>query len=429
MKKTNFTLIVLLSIVFLSSCYDTKVREIKQTIKIPIYEYTTQAEAEANLKQQKPQDFTTFGKIYIYNNYLLINERGIGIHIYDNSNPAIPVQVSFMNIPGNLDMAINNSVLYVDSYDDFLVLDISDISNIQLLKRMDGIFPQSHPKFNGVIIGYKDTVIITEERINPDFGWFGNQDNNSDNVVALNSISEINSSGGFNNGGTGTGGSFARFTISKNHLFAIDNRNLNNFDLALANDPILVNSTPIYEVQEIETLFPYNDHLFIGSTNGLVIYDITDPNNISFESVFSHATACDPVYVQDDVAYVTLRTNLNNPRCFGNLNQLDILDVSSVNAPQLVQSFPMINPHGVGVDGNLLFVCEASSGLKIYNVTKQSTGNKLDSVAIQELAWKQDIKAYDVIPNNGILIAVGDNTLKQYNYGDPSNIYEISSIK
>jgi hypothetical protein len=428
MKRLKHIFIISISILLLNSCYDTKIREVEYTIQIPIYKYTTEAEAEANLVQKAPQELTTFGKIYIYQNYLLINERGIGIHIYDNSDPNNPVQVSFMNIPGNIDMAIRNSVLYADSYDDLLALSIIDISNISLLKRMDGIFPQSHPSKNGVIVGYKDSTYIVEERVNPDFAFFAEEDGSSD-IIALNSTGGQNSAGGFEVGGTGTGGSYARFTISGNHLFAIDSRNLNNFDLSQPDDPILINTIPIWEVQEIETVFPYNDHLFIGSTNGLVIYDISDLNNISFESMFSHARACDPVYVQNDIAYVTLRSDLNSNFCFGNLNQLDIIDVNSISAPQLVQSFPMTNPHGVGVDGDLLFVCEGQSGLKIYDVDKQINGNILESVSIQELAWKQNIKAYDVIPNNGVLIAVGENTLKQYNYSNPSNIYEISSIK
>ena len=39
------------------------------------------------------------GKIYIGEEYLLIGEEGIGIHVYDNSAPANPVNVAFMNVP------------------------------------------------------------------------------------------------------------------------------------------------------------------------------------------------------------------------------------------------------------------------------------------------------------------------------------------
>src|SRR5438067_537251 len=51
------------------------------------------------------------GKIYIYNNYLFINEPNEGIHIYNNANPSAPVNVGFLQIPGNVDLAVHNNIL------------------------------------------------------------------------------------------------------------------------------------------------------------------------------------------------------------------------------------------------------------------------------------------------------------------------------
>ena len=421
MNSIKFYSSILITLL-LSSCYETIERTTKIKQRIPIYQYSTEAEAEANLMQNAPQKLTTFGNIYSYQQYLLINERGQGVHIFDNSNPNSPRKISFMNIPGNFDFAVKNNVLYADSYDDLLALDISDIQNIQLLKRVNEVFPNSHPSRSGVIIGYKDTVIEINEQI-------GSNWNNSNDIELTRNFSTLEAGGFFDGGATiGTGGSFARFTIAKDHLFAIDSRNLNIFDLITAADPVKIKTEPIQNVTEIETVFPYKNSLFIGSTNGVIIYDITDPKNIIFESLFTHARACDPVYVSEDVAYVTLRAN-NSNRCFGANNQLDVINVKNLKQPNLLQSFPMLNPHGVGVDGNILFVCEANDGLKVYNISKTFTNNDLTDISINQISWNKSIFAYDVIPKNGNLIVVGENELLQYDYTDPANIVLRSRIE
>ena len=424
MKKFNLIFSLFFVLMF-SACYKTIDRTTKIKQSIPIYQYTTVAEAEANLIQGLPTKLTTFGNIYSYQHYLLINERGSGVHIFDNSNPDSPLQLSFMNIPGNFDMAVKNNVLYADSYDDLLALDISDITNILLLKRLNGIFPQSHPSTSGVIIGYKDTIIEISERVSPDWGFQNDNINSNQNFNTLESSTGSNS---ITNNNSGTGGSFARFTIANNHLFAIDSRVLNIFDLSIASDPVKVKSETIFNVAEIETVFPYNNSLFIGSTDGVIIYDITDPKNLLFKSMFTHARACDPVYVSEDVAYVTLRSN-NNNRCFGVNNQLDILNVKDLDQPRLIKTFSMINPHGVGVDDSLLFLCEADAGLKVFKINKTLINKELSEVSINQLSWNQSIFAYDVIPQNGNLIVVGDNELHQYDYTDPNNLILRSKIK
>ncbi len=81
------------------------------------------------------------GKIYYYNNYILVSDNGQGIHIIDNLNPANPVLKTFIKIPMNKDMAIKNNYLYVDSYKDLVVIDIGDMNNIKEINRVKDAFP------------------------------------------------------------------------------------------------------------------------------------------------------------------------------------------------------------------------------------------------------------------------------------------------
>ena len=49
-----------------------------------------------------------------------------GIHILDNTTPANPKNVAFIDIPGNMDLAVKGDILYADLYTDLVTLDISN---------------------------------------------------------------------------------------------------------------------------------------------------------------------------------------------------------------------------------------------------------------------------------------------------------------
>jgi len=120
-----------------------------------------------------PREIDKAGKIYVYGDTLLVNEKNKGIHIIDNSNKEKPIRKHFIKILGNIDMAIKDGYLYVDSYIDLVVLDIRDIDNIVEIKeaRKEGIFPYDHDlgiskedmdknrcgydENRGIVIGYK----------------------------------------------------------------------------------------------------------------------------------------------------------------------------------------------------------------------------------------------------------------------------------
>ena len=88
-----------------------------------------------------PQVLEETGKIYIKGHLIFLNEFGKGIHVINNRNPYKPEIIAFLNIPGNVDIAIRDNILYADSYTDLVVIDISDPKNIKEIKRIKNIFP------------------------------------------------------------------------------------------------------------------------------------------------------------------------------------------------------------------------------------------------------------------------------------------------
>ena len=141
------------------------------------------------------------------------------------------------------------------------------------------------------------------------------------------------------------------------------------FDILEQADPELSNTLDIE--WGIETIFPYEDKLFIGARNGMHIFDNSNPSNPVQVSSFLHVRSCDPVVVQDDTAYVTLRGGFEE--CNGFTNQLDVIDISDISDPQLIASYPMDFPNGLGIDGSSLFICEGQFGLKVFDATDPLT--------------------------------------------------------
>jgi hypothetical protein len=150
------------------------------------------------------------------------------------------------------------------------------------------------------------------------------------------------------------------------------------------------------------------------------IFDNTDPRNPAYVSEFSHALACDPVVVDDDIAFITLRTGNS---CFGIDNQLDVVDISNLENPWLVKSYPMQHPHGLAVDADILFLCEGKHGLKVFAVGDK---RNIDQNLLSHLP---DIPAYDVIAIDSHLILVGDDGIYQFDYADPQALKLLSVIR
>jgi len=73
--------------------------------------------------------------------------------------------------------------------------------------------------------------------------------------------------------GPGTGGSMARFTISNDHLFLINEKELKIFNIADEANPSEIGKIEVDF--GIETVFSLNGKLFIGANNGVFIYDIS----------------------------------------------------------------------------------------------------------------------------------------------------------
>ncbi|HBF87289.1 MAG TPA: hypothetical protein DDX39_01510 [Bacteroidales bacterium] len=162
--KTINLFIALLFVSIFSACVISD-EEIEVEGLKPIYISKTEA---YNVASQAAIPITVPGKIYRYHNFIFINEKGKGIHIIDNTTPSAPLKIAFINIPGNYDMAVSGTVLYADNFTDIIALDLTDPTNITILKRIPNVMSATNSYYPENYTGYFECVDTTQGYV---VGW------------------------------------------------------------------------------------------------------------------------------------------------------------------------------------------------------------------------------------------------------------------
>ncbi|GAA4893273.1 hypothetical protein GCM10023311_17210 [Flaviramulus aquimarinus] len=348
-----------------------------------------------------PQTIEKAGKIYAYKNYIFVSDVNKGVHIINNTNPESPKAIKYINIPGNEDISVKNDFLYADSATDLVVFDISDINSVALVERLEDVFnvynhniPIEADVVDYAKIDYETDIVLgwtltTERRKKSDERFIDIAINDGANTTAESA--------------TGTGGSLARFQIVDNYLYTVGNYEMGIFNIQNLAEPILENTQ--YAGWNIETMFQAEGYLYLGSTNGMYIFNLVNPALPEYVSEFIHWEGCDPVVVDGNYAYVTIRGG----NVCGQLESvLEVIDITDKSTPTLAKRYELDNPYGLGVKDNTLFICDGTSGLKLYN--------KADPLNLSMTKVFEDIQSKDVIPLENVLLMIGGDTLYQYNY-------------
>ncbi len=234
-------------------------------------------------------------------------------------------------------------------------------------------------------------------------------------VLAISSCSLSKEDSG-NDSISGQAGSLARFAVVGDYLYTVDPSKLHTISLADNERPVKIsaNNLGFYT----ETIFPYKDALLLGTDNGMFVFSLTDPSQPLQKSFFQHVRSCDPVVAENDYAFLTLNTA--NQRCFNGQNQLQIIDISNLSSPYLVQSMDLLSPKGLDVKNDTLLVCD--NGLKVYDVSNKQSPTLL----FQQLPENND-SYNDVIWYNNTILVIGKTGLYQFKFVN-GGLLELSSI-
>jgi len=419
MKKLFFPLIILLSI--LISCEDRISETVTYWVNEPVFMEADEFRNSVKINQVA-HEITGYGKISFYNGYLYMSEPGKGIHIINNQNPANPKIEGYIELLGNADISIRENILYADSYIDLVWFDVSNPAQPVFVGRLENVFPEAIPfvdneygidyemiynkKQDKVVVGWNEVKRTeqVEEYNNGWFWWWLKGD-----VYAT---PEINID--VNTGGNSINGSMSRFALYQDNLYVVINNQMQVFKLSGLLPERVVENFPVGF--NVETIFSYGDHLFLGTPTGMLIYSVEDPVSPVWKSTITHAQGCDPVVVSDDIAYVTIRSG---NACGQEENELIVIDVSDKVEPKMIETYKMTSPKGLGIDRKTLFVCD--DGLKVYDVTDVTT---IDEHLIKH--FSNGFDGYDVIPYNNVLMMIADDGIHQYDYSNLTDIKEIN---
>lgn len=379
--------------------------------------YKTNAEVRANIRSNPAKPIINPGKIYIKGNFIFLNELNKGIHVIDNTDPSLPKNIAFIDIPGNVDIAVKGNFLYADLYTDLVTIDITDPAAITVKSIIDNVFPERYyygftTDSSKVITDWIKKQVTETIYCNASPGRIvcggcaGVLFNSMDAGLSTHPAAGVP---------VGISGSMARFALVNDHLYTAGNASLKVIGISTPQSPAVVRTVNL--PWGIETIYPFKNNLFLGASAGMYIYGLQDPSNPVQVGTFTHVRSCDPVIAEDSIAYVTLRSGTF---CQGFTNQLDVLDISQLQVPKLIRSYNLTNPRGLSKSGDLLFICDGNDGVKIFNAKDNRNLVQLKQLPMPE--------ANDVIAYNNIALVIAGDGLYQYSYSNPADIKLLSKL-
>ena len=215
----------------------------------------------------------------------------------------------------------------------------------------------------------------------------------------------------------------SRMAFNGNLLYVIGSSRLSTY--ALENN-LLVNTNNQQRAFGMETVIVREGFLYIGSQNGMHIYNLDSPRQPSYLSTFTHFTGCDPVSVENDVAVVTVRDGRDCRNRSGNI--MYILDISDKSNPVELASADMNNPRGVALYNGFIYLCDGDAGLKVFDLE----GGSASTVQQRQRQVYDEDSMTDVAvlpyPAGDILLTVGDDHLSQYSIAASGELTRTSRV-
>ncbi len=147
MKKINLVAFFAITMLFTSCIWDVNDDDGGNTVlpfESSAYEpvIMERDDFETSTQLVANQALAETGKIYVKDNYLIINEPNKGFHVYDNSDPSSPEKIKFLKVLGSSDISIKGNVLYFNNAVDLIAVTFnSDFSEIEVTKRIRNVFP------------------------------------------------------------------------------------------------------------------------------------------------------------------------------------------------------------------------------------------------------------------------------------------------
>lgn len=129
-------------VLLLASCVTDAIDEVdnrpppNSEVYIPVY---GEKETAFEIKVEEAKQIVSPGKIFTYNQFLVVNIHNEGFHVIDNSNPRIPRHLFFIRVPGSNDVAIKDGMIFSDNYSDIVAFRITEEGDVEVVERISDV--------------------------------------------------------------------------------------------------------------------------------------------------------------------------------------------------------------------------------------------------------------------------------------------------
>ena len=328
--------------------------------------------------------------IYLYNTTLLVSDVSQGVHIYSVEDAADPRYITTIPLQGNTGAAMHDNIIYANQWNTIAAFRLHPDGSLDTITTIYGDF---NHEWEGEL--YRDDVYT---------GYYGCTGCNEE-VYDVQAAAPA-----------GNGGSYAVFAVIDSFLYHLDGQNIVTLSITDADTLLELSRVPID--WSIETLFPTEKYLFIGGTRGMYIMDRTDPTYPKMIGMLEHFKSCDPVVVEDTVAYVTLR---GGNACGETRDALLSVTIKDPRNPRLLDELTIHPPYGLAVNDTLLYVSNGTRGFELYSIYNPRR--------LQRLKFWDTPETKDFIWTGPLLYIMSFNDIRIFDVSTPLLPTELSVIE
>lgn len=363
----------------------------------------------------EPRYLVNAGKVFASGDLLFIGEQGEGIHVFDNSDPKLPNNLYFINIPYINEFYVKDDRIYAVSLYDLIKINMSNKDEPVVERRLTNTFGTPIINPDGESIVSFELRKVNELISHPTRSFY---DIEEDDVIYFDHENQIIEEANLPASVAPSNRESSDLMINRmafvnSHLYIIS-----RYDIFTFKDIGSLNKVSTKDLQyissEIESVSARNDVLIISTGTSSEIVSINDQDNPQWACTFvPSASFCDPILPAGNAAYITTRIQ---SECNGSYsNMLKVIDINDLEYPLSKQEIGMRSPYGMAIINDQLYVGEGENGLKIFEIN--------DDTSLKLIAQDYTIKAYEVIPHptkNDIIFVKSAYSLAQYEIKDNS---------
>lgn len=224
----------------------------------------------------------------------------------------------------------------------------------------------------------------------------------------------------------GQSGSITRFVTHNNFMYVLNPNQIITYSLDNPEKP--AQKSVLSTDYGLETIIIYDNTIYVGSRTALYILGIDEPAepvllSKSERRDFPFAGGCDPVVVKGNYAFSTIKIIENICGSINAESVLIVYDVSNKNEPELIGSYPLQEPNGLGYKDDYLLVCDAGiDELVVFDISDPTNLTRLDDYAISIN------NPFDLIINQNTMIVSTANNFEIFDVAEISDINQIGFI-